>query len=321
MINRRTLITGATCFLAVELEPCHLLADDVTAPTATVVEPVLMPTEQLLYSTVRLAYKPTPTTVKWGTAFFFAFFKTEAVSLIALVTNRHVVEDMKSCFFSLVGRTAEGKPDTSTSVPVSIDPLEGAWLAHPSADLAIIPITQILSRLKPKPFFVTLDQTHILADAQLKELLPVEQVLSVGFPGALWDDVHNLPVFHRGYTATAPYIDFKGQKEFLIDFTTWPGASGSPVLLYNEGSWLTRKGTVMGGVRASLLGIVYGVATQDVSGNVVIQNGPTSIAASGSMSVPTNLGACIMASQILDFEPLLVSKGVVPPAGYKMRAN
>jgi hypothetical protein len=128
--------------------------------------------------------------------------------------------------------------------------------------------------------------------------------------------------FHRGYTASAPYIDFKGQKEFLIDFTTWPGASGSPVLLYNEGTWLNRKGGVtLGSIRAKLLGVVYGVAQQDVEGNVIIQAGPTSVAADGRMAIPTNLSACIAASRILEFEPLLVSKGVAPPPGYQMRAN
>ncbi len=319
MLNRRALLAGATTICAVA--PHRLFAADAVAPSAAVAQPTLMPTEQLEYATVRLAYKPTPTTVKWGTAFFFSFFKTETVNLLALVTNKHVVGGMKDCSFNLVARTNEGTPDLSTSVPVSIDPFDNTWIAHPSADLAIIPVAPIINRLHTKTFTISLDQSHIPTDAELKELLPVEQVLSVGFPGSVWDDVHNLPVFHRGYTATAPYIDFKGHKEFLIDFTTWPGASGSPVLLYNEGSWLTRKGTVMGGVRAWLIGVVYGVATQDVSGNVVIQNGPTSIEASGRMSVPTNLGACIMASQILDFEPLLVSKGLTPPADYKMRAN
>lgn len=79
--------------------------------------------------------------------------------------------------------------------------------------------------------------------------------------------------------------------------------------------------TNMGGVRMKLLGVVYGVGVQDVSGNVIIQNGPTQIAAAGQMAVPTNLGACISSSRILEFEPLLVSKGLTPPPGYIMRAK
>jgi hypothetical protein len=318
MIDRRAFLTGAASTLAFV---SSTFAEDTEGPSAAISQPALLPTEQLLYSTVRLAYQATPTTIKWGTAFFFSLFRTENVHFLVLVTNKHVVDDMKNCSFSLAARLNGGKPDLLTHIPVSIDQFEGVWIPHPSVDLAIIPVQPFLEKLNSKPFIISLDPSLIPTDEELRELMPVEQVMTVGFPGALWDDAHNLPIFHRGYTATAPYIDFKGRKEFLIDFTTWPGASGSPVLLYNEGAWLTRKGTVMGGTRGKLLGVVFGVAVQDVTGNVEIQSGPTSIAAAGRMSVPANLGACIMASQILDFEPLLVSRGLTPPPGYKMRAN
>ena len=282
-----------------------------------------------MYSTVRISYQA-PVQIngqpaiqtKWGTAFLFAFFKTDATNFPALVTNRHVVEDMRKCLFSFSAAASDGAPDLQNHIPISIDEFDKAWIPHPSVDLAIIPVGKFINELKIKPFFISLDETLIPTDAELKELTPVEQVITVGFPGALWDDVHNLPIFHRGYTASAPYIEFQGRKEFLIDFTTWPGASGSPVLLYNEGTWLDRKGNIlMGGIRAKLLGVAYGVAQQDVEGNVMIQAGPTSVSAAGRMSVPTNLGACIAASRILEFEPLLVSKGFTPPANYKMRAN
>lgn len=131
--------------------------------------------------------------------------------------------------------------------------------------------------------------------------------------------MHQLPLFHRGYTATPPQIDFQGRKEFLVDFSTWPGASGSPVLLYEEGITVNRQGGVnLGGSRTMLLGIVYGVGVEGVNGKVIIQSAPVIVP--GQMLVPTNLGACIKAERILDFEPLFVSRGVKPPAGYKMRS-
>jgi len=320
MLSRRRFLTAAASTCALPFGSGGIAADALV-PTAAVAQPKLTPTEQLMYATVRLFYR-TPTQTKWGTAFFFNFFKTETASVPALVTNRHVVEDMASCSFILTARADDGTPDLSKQIPITLSDFQNAWLPHPSADLAIIPVARTINGMTIKPYFVSLDQSLIPTEDQLKDLTPVEQVLTIGFPGAIWDDVHNLPVFHRGYTATAPYIEFKGQKEFLIDFTTWPGASGSPVLLYNEGTWLDRRGhTIMGGIRAKLLGVVFGVAQQDISGNVIIQAGPTGIAAAGHMSVPTNLGACIMSSQILDFEPLLVSKGVTLPSGYKMRAR
>jgi hypothetical protein len=329
MLSRRGF-GSALAMVGTSLFVPRTASADALAPTAaTTPQQALTATEQLMYSTVRLTYEETTKIndqvvirTKWGTGFLFAFFKTETTSYPAIVTNRHVVEGMKECHFSFAAMASDGTPDLNNHFPIKIGEFDTAWIPHPSADLAIIPVGKILSELNTKLFVIALDQSLILADDELKALTPVEQVLTVGYPGALWDDVHNLPIFHRGYTATAPYIEFKGQKEFLIDFTTWPGASGSPVLLYNDGTWFDRRGnTVVGGTRAKLLGVVYGVAQQDVEGNVVIQAGPTSIAAAGRMSVPTNLGACIAASRILEFEPILVSKGLTPPANYKMRQN
>jgi hypothetical protein len=324
-MQRREFLSG----LAVSLLPNRLFnvaqAQEAIAPTAATSRLLLTVTEQLMYSAVRISSQMETGQTRWGTGFLFRFFNTNESHVPAIVTNRHVVDGMKHCALTFAGTLADGNPDLVNHVPITMTEFERLWMAHPSADLAIIPVGAILNGLVQngtRPFLVGLDQSLIPTDSELKELTPVEQVLTVGFPGQVWDDVHNLPVFHRGYTATAPYIDFKGKKEFLIDFATWPGASGSPVLLYNDSPWINRSGTTsLGGVRTKLLGVVYGVAQHDVQGNVRIQAGPTSVIAAGQMSVPTNLGACISSSRILEFEPLMVSKGLNPPADYKMRAN
>jgi hypothetical protein len=171
------------------------------------------------------------------------------------------------------------------------------------------------------PFFAPLEQSLIPTDSELKKLAPLEPVLTVGYPGQLWDDLNNLPLFHRGSTSTAPYIDFKGKKEFLVDFATWPGASGSPVFIFNEGSFFdSRTGNLMlGRSRILLIGVVYGVAVQEITGDVVIQQAPTMFGATSfkaATNVPTNLGACLRASHILEMEPLLSRFGVTAPPGY-----
>jgi Trypsin-like peptidase domain len=290
--------------------------------TAGAAQVSLTPTEQLMYSTIRLHYEGNGT-LHWGTGFLFKLFEVGNQFVPVIVTNKHVVANMKECHFSFASRDSNGMPNPTSHIPVTITDFGIAWLPHPSVDLAIIPLAKSLGDIASKqPFAVYLDQTLIPTDQEFNDFTPVEQVLTVGFPGLLWDEVHNLPIFHRGYTATAPYIDFKGHTEFLIDFSTWPGASGSPVLLYNDNGWTDRRGnTFLGSLRVKLIGVVYGVATQGVNGNVTIQNGPTSVALPGQMSVPTNLGACIRAHRILEFEPLLVKQGFIPPAGYNMRAK
>jgi len=296
------------------------------APTAASAQspPPMTITEELMYSTVRLSYSDGANTM-WGTGFFFSFFESGGTHVLAIVTNKHVVSGMKTCSFRLASTNADGSPNSSSLLDVLMPNFETAWIPHPLTDLAIIPFSSKFAELNAapnKPFVRWLNQSLIPTTDEFSQLNPVEQVLTLGFPGAIWDDVHNLPVFHRGYTASPPYVDFKGNREFLLDFTTWPGASGSMVLLYNDQGWVDRRGnTFLGSHRIKLIGVVYGVATQDVSGNVAIQNGPISLVGQGKMSVPTNVGACIRSSRILEFESVMVSQGYKPPVGYVIRSN
>ena len=91
------------------------------------------------------------------------------------------------------------------------------------------------------------------------ELNAIENVVMLGYPNGLWDKKNNLPIVRRGVTATPPYIDFEGRPEFIIDCACFPGSSGSPVLLYNVGSFLRKKDSkVRVGGRLKLLGILWG---------------------------------------------------------------
>jgi hypothetical protein len=63
----------------------------------------------------------------------------------------------------------------------------------------------------------------------------------IGYPKGFWDRVNNLPVVRKGITATPIYIDYNGKKEFLLDIPIFSGSSGSPIVLFNEGSYSTKK--------------------------------------------------------------------------------
>jgi hypothetical protein len=325
MQSRRDFVIAASSAVsAAAIGSAAAAAPNILPTTGSAPQSQLTPTEQLMYATVRLSYQ-TPQSIKWGTGFFFRLFSTKEQNVPVIVTNHHVVDGMPECSLNLASQLSDGSPDYTQSIAVTIDNFQNAWFQLPGVDLVIIPIQPKLNELAKagkKPFTISLDQNLIPTDAELKDLTPVEQILTVGYPGQVWDSVHNLPVFHRGYTSTAPYIDFQGRKEFLIDITTWPGASGSPVLLYNDSGWIDRHGTDnLGGLRAKLLGVASQVATYDVGGNLTLQNGPTEVHGSTSIQVPTNLGVCIRASRILEFEPFLISKGFKPPPGYVMRAG
>jgi hypothetical protein len=276
-----------------------------------------------MYTTVRLSNQSSGLN-SWGTGFFFDFFKTNRGSVPAIVTNRHVAGAWDKCSVTLPAKTSNGLPNIQDHIDVEISDLNNKIIFHPTADLMIIAISETINTLTKtgrNPFTVRMEQSLIPTDDELKRLLPIEQIVTVGYPGQLWDNVHNLPLFHRGYTSTPSYIDFQGLKEFLIDVATWFGSRGSPVLLFNENGWADRNSNIVIGSSVKLLGIVYGVAVQDVTGGVRIQAAPTQIVVPAQMSVPTNLGACIMASRILEFEPLLIARGFTPPEDYIMRAK
>jgi hypothetical protein len=148
-----------------------------------------------------------------------------------------------------------------------------------------------------------------------------ELPFSVGYPIGVWDTKNNSPVFRRGVTATAPYLDFSGRREFLIDAAIFPGSSGSPVMLFNQGVWVPRSGSTSIGGRIRLLGVNYAVINYNSSGEIKIEQTPTDMRAVPVLPIPSNLGVCIKSSRILDFEPVLVENGFKPPDGYIMRAT
>ena len=84
----------------------------------------------------------------------------------------------------------------------------------------------------------------------------LEEVLFVGYPNGLFDAVNHLPLFRRGITASSVNIDFDGKPNFIIDAGVYPGSSGSPVFIHDQGWIRDRKGNVTMGSRTILLGII-----------------------------------------------------------------
>jgi hypothetical protein len=45
---------------------------------------------------------------------------------------------------------------------------------------------------------------HVATAADLVELSPAEEILMIGYPNGIWDDVNNMPVFRRKIAVTYP---------------------------------------------------------------------------------------------------------------------
>jgi len=64
-----------------------------------------------------------------------------------------------------------------------------------------------------------------------------------------------LPIIRQGITATPIWNQFNGENVFLIDAGVFPGSSGSPVFIYNHGSYPTKDGIAIGN-RLLFIGVI-----------------------------------------------------------------
>lgn len=263
-------------------------------------------TDQLLFTTVRLEATLANNLQSVGTGFFFTFKLDEAKLLPLLITNKHVVAKANTVVFSLhESISQDGKLiPTEKSFPVSIPAKTLPWFEHPdpTVDLCAVPIAPLqvaAERQGKKTFMLPLDSSIIKPDAELEQLSAVEDILMVGYPIGLFDELHNLPLVRRGITASHPAINFNGASVFVIDAACFPGSSGSPVLIVNESMYRDNRGNTIFGKRVILLGVLYGGPQWTAEGKIEIQEIPTAITPTARTPVMINLGYAIKAKEIL----------------------
>lgn len=133
---------------------------------------------------------------------------------------------------------------------------------------------------------------------QKKELKSIEDIWTIGYPNGLWDTTNNLPIIRESITATTPYIDYNGKREFLIDRKVISGSDGSPIIFYRD-PYLDKDNYTESGPRLYLLGILSSNSQSTVQGNSKSTNPSSNV-------VPENLGLVIKASEILEFKKILI---------------
>ena len=267
--------------------------------------------EQLTYSTVRIECESSDGKSSSGSGYFFKFKNNKETNqhIPVVITNKHVINN------SVRGRliftiSVDGNPVDKEHFQINIDDFETFWRKHPDSnvDLCAMPITPFLEAAKAQSkslFYIPLDLSLIPSEEQLETLSALEEIVMIGYPNGIWDATNNKPIFRKGVTATHPCFDYNGKKEFMIDAACFPGSSGSPVFILNEGGYRDKNGnTYLGSTRLLFMGTLYAGPQHTATGEVKIIDVPTVQKPVTFSSIPNNLGLVIKSSRIKELEQL-----------------
>lgn len=178
-------------------------------------------------------------------------------SIPLLLTSQHVIKNAKRALLEFVEGDGE-KPIIGKSIKAEI---EGDFLNQfydSEHDLSAIPIGPVLNQIVSADkniFFRSITPDLIPDPKVIDELSAIEEITFIGYPSGLYDEHNIFPIVRKGITATPPWNNFKGEPAFLIDAGVYPGSSGSPVFIMNQGSYKTKEGITIGN-RLMFLGVI-----------------------------------------------------------------
>ena len=262
--------------------------------------------EQITYSTVKIACAYADHTTGSGSGFIMNICENKELdeAIPVIITNNHVINNSIASTFDFCAKDSNGNPIDTQVYSVRVD--GNAWTPHPdkNIDLCIMPIAEIVRHFKRvgfNPFYIALSSDIIADDGFYQDLCAMEDVTMVGYPIGLMDQYNHKPIIRRGITATHPRNDYQGKSEILLDIAAFPGSSGSPVFILNEGSFMSKQGGTLNiGSRIKLIGILSSGPQFTAVGSVTFATLP--VMPKSITNIPINLGIAIKAQNIVAFE-------------------
>ncbi|AFU68154.1 hypothetical protein P700755_001216 [Psychroflexus torquis ATCC 700755] len=212
---------------------------------------------QLLYTTFPIWVERNNGEKSFGTGFIINHKLDDEKSVPLLVTNNHVIADAKQIITEFVALEGD-KPPKINKIRVELSAATFLSTANKDLDLAIHPIAPLINQLNSNNtpvFYRTIDESIIPSKKQIEELSAIEDVTFIGYPSGLLDRVNLTPLIRRGITSSPIWNNFNGEQKFLIDAGVYPGSSGSPVFIFNQGSYGHSGGIIMG-TRLIFVGIL-----------------------------------------------------------------
>ncbi len=260
--------------------------------------------EKMMYNTVRIVTKDGDSC---GTGSFFNFIVDQKI-IPTIITNKHVVKYDKNQEVTLYLHTANNLGNPDGNLQINYKP---SWRFHKEQDLCYCYLNPIREQVKQKfnknLYIISNDEKIIPNSEKLLEFSPLEELVMIGYPIGLWDKINNYPIFRKGYTACHPAVDFNNKGIGLVDMACFPGSSGSPVFILNEGSYKDKKNkTFIGSSRIFLIGFLFSVPVYNASGELKINVISTNNTISTNTPIMTNLGYYIKSSEIIDFKKMIM---------------
>lgn len=262
--------------------------------------------EQLFFTTVRIDTVAMDGTQGSGTGFFFNH-KVEGNGYHFVVTNKHVVSNMREGRFSFL-KQKDGLPTLGDGFNLHVGPQEWTklWFGHPDTniDIAICPLVPLVDFVEKQYgtnlFFRSVETAMIPTPQQIEELDAIESVTFIGYPNGIWDGKNLLPVARRGTTASPIEVDFEHTPRFLIDASVFGGSSGSPVFLLNHGTWATKQGNVAIGTRFYFVGVIAAVFFRTHLNEIIAVSIPTQVQPMARQQEMIDLGVVFKARTVVE---------------------
>ena len=259
--------------------------------------------EKMMFNTVRLVASDGSS----GTGYFYNFNIDDAIVPV-IITNKHVVNYKQDETMTFYLHLLNGENESNENCKVTITT---NWIFHSSKDLCFCFVNPVFEFVKKQTgknvFYIAIDETILPTQKMLEELSALEELVMVGYPIGLWDEKNNFPIFRKGYTATHPAIDFNEKGIGLVDMACFPGSSGSPIYVLNEGGYKDKMGNLnWGSSRIFFIGTLFSGPIYDATGKLVVTDISTSQQIVESHTgIMANLGYYIKSSEIMEFKEVV----------------
>ena len=262
--------------------------------------------EQMMYNTVRLE-----TEKGCGTGSYFNF-KIGSDIVPIIITNKHVVNYQEQETVTFFVHTKDDNGNRSGNIKIQY---YTNWIFHKDKDICFCYVNPLFKEIKKRfnqeVFYIANDINLIPSQEKLEELSALEELVMIGYPIGLWDMVNNFPIFRKGFTACHPGIDFNEKGIGLVDMACFPGSSGSPIYILNEGGYKDKKGNVyFGSSRVLLIGYLFAGPHYSVDGSLIVKTIPTKQDIISTTPAMVNLGYYVKSFEILSFA--IVTCAVMP---------